>query len=90
MVTISVLMGIGGTEPMLNSRMNLSLNVGISPEQLHSMIQTVEVNVSKENADAAKIALNELLQAKGLKTEAKVPRHQRSENRKSILPKPFL
>lgn len=54
MVTVSILMGIGGVEPMLNSHMNLSLNVGITPEQLRQMIQVVEVNISKENADAAK------------------------------------
>lgn len=72
MVTVSVLMGIGGVEPMLNSHMNLSLNVGITPYQLQQMIDIIEVNVSKENADAAKTVLNELLQRKGINTEAKI------------------
>jgi len=66
MVTVSVLMGIGGVEPMLNSHMNLSLNVGITPDQLRQMINIIEVNVSKENADAAKLVLAELLESKGL------------------------
>jgi alkylhydroperoxidase/carboxymuconolactone decarboxylase family protein YurZ len=64
MVTVSVLIGIGGVEPMLNSHMNLSLNVGITPAQLRQMIRIIEVNVSKENADAAKPILTGLLESK--------------------------
>lgn len=73
MVTVSVLMGIGGVEPMLNSHMNLSLNVGITPDQLRQMIHIIEVNVSKENADAAKPVLAELLRSKGLSADANTP-----------------
>ncbi|NDV94503.1 hypothetical protein D0T84_06150 [Dysgonomonas sp. 521] len=73
MVTVSVLMGIGGVEPMLNSHMNLSLNVGITPAQLKQMVNTIEVNVSKENAEAANVVLNELLQRKGLSVEVETP-----------------
>lgn len=65
MVTVSVLMAIGGVEPMLRSHMNLSLNVGITPAQLRQMIDIMDVNINKENADAAKTVLNELLQSKG-------------------------
>lgn len=72
MVTISVLMGLGGVEPMLNSHMNLSLNVGITPAQLQQIINIIEINVSKENAEAAKVVLHELLQTKGLSTETKI------------------
>lgn len=72
MVTVSVLMGLGGVEPMLNSHMNLSLNVGITPAQLQQIINIIEINVSKENAEAAKVVLHELLQTKGLSTEAKI------------------
>lgn len=66
MVTVSVLMGIGGVEPMLNSHMNLSLNVGVTPDQLRQMINIIELKVSKENADAAKQVLAELLKSKNL------------------------
>lgn len=72
MVTVSVLMGLGGVEPMLNSHMNLSLNVGITPAQLQQIINIIEINVSKENAEAAKVVLHELLQTKGLSTETKI------------------
>ncbi len=73
MVTVAVLMGIGGAEPMLNSHMNLSLNVGVTPAQLQQMIAVVEVNVSKENAEAAKVVLDELLQRRGLSSGKKAP-----------------
>jgi len=73
MVTVSVLMSIGGVEPMLNSHMELSLNVGITPSQLRQMINIIEVNVIKENADAAKNVLDELLQRKGISAEVKTP-----------------
>ena len=71
MVTVSVLMGLGDLEPMLNSHMNLSLNVGIMPAQLQQMVNLIEVNVNKENAEAAKVVLNELLQKRGLSAESK-------------------
>ena len=69
MVTLSVLTSIGGVEPMLNSHMNLSLNVGITPQQLSLLINIIEINVSKKDADAAKLVLNEVLQNKGLKSD---------------------
>lgn len=73
MVTVSILMGIGGVEPMLNSHINLSLNVGITPVQLRQMIGIIEVNVSKENAGAAKFVLSDVLQKRGLNAENKTP-----------------
>jgi len=72
LVTVSVIASLGGLEPMLNSHMNLSMNVGITPAQLQQIINIIEVNVSKENADAAKAVLNELLQTKGLSTETEI------------------
>ncbi|WP_239016373.1 carboxymuconolactone decarboxylase family protein [Sphingobacterium corticibacter] len=38
LVTISVLSGIGGVEPMLRSHFNLSLNVGLTPVQLQEFV----------------------------------------------------
>ncbi len=73
MVTVSVLIGMGGVEPMLNSHMNLSLNVGITPNQLRQLINVIEVNVGKPEADVAKPVLNELLQKKGLSLQAETP-----------------
>lgn len=66
MVTVSVLMSLGGLEPMLNSHMNLSLNVGITPEQLKGMIDIIVKEVSRKEAKAAVPVLTELLKSKGL------------------------
>lgn len=73
MVTVSVLTSIGGVEPMLNSHMNLALNVGITPEQLQQLLHVIEINVSKNEADAGKIFLNEVLKNRGLSIESVVP-----------------
>ncbi|MGE4542181.1 MAG: carboxymuconolactone decarboxylase family protein [Bacteroidales bacterium] len=70
LVTVAVLISIGGAEPMLTSHMNLCLNVGISVEQLKHLIKTIEVNVDKNDTDSAKVVLNELIQSKGLTVEA--------------------
>ena len=69
MVTVSVLIAIGGVEPMLSAHMNLSLNVGITPEQLKQLITLIEEKVDRNNAESAKIVLNELIQSKGLAVE---------------------
>lgn len=73
MVTVSVLASIGGVEPMLRSHMNLSLNVGITPEQLSQLINVIEMNVGKKEADDAKSVLNEVLQSKGLTADLTTP-----------------
>lgn len=73
MVTVSVIAALGGLEPMLNSHMNLSLNVGITPEQLNQLINVIEVNVGKKEADAARTVLNKVLQSKGLNSELNTP-----------------
>lgn len=74
MVTVSVLTSIGGVEPMLDSHINISLNVGITPEQLSQLIDIIEVNVGKKEADTAKLVLNEVLHNKGLKADLNSPR----------------
>lgn len=66
MITVSVLMSIGGVEPMLNSHMNLSLNVGINPDQIKEMIQVIKVNIGEKEADAANIVLIEVLKNRNL------------------------
>lgn len=66
MVTVSVLMSIGGVEPMMRSHMNLALNVGVIPAQLREMIRLIRMNIGKKEADAASEVLAELLESKGL------------------------
>jgi alkylhydroperoxidase/carboxymuconolactone decarboxylase family protein YurZ len=64
LVTISVLTSIGGVEPMLRSHFSLSLNVGITPNQLRHFVKVIESAVGKEKADAAKSVLTEVLQSR--------------------------
>lgn len=61
MVTVSILMSLNDVEPMLNSHMNLAINVGITPDQLQEMTQIIETNVSKERAEVAKSVLVNVL-----------------------------
>lgn len=64
LVTISVLSGIGGVEPMLRSHLNLSLNVGLTPNQLQEFISVIKKSVGKKEAKAAQKVLDEVLASK--------------------------
>lgn len=72
LVTVSVNASIGGVEPMLRSHMGHSLTSGITPNQLKQLVNLVEVNVGKKEADAAKTILGEVLKSKGLSTDSNV------------------
>lgn len=61
MVTISVLIGIGGAKPMLRSHMNLGLKAGITPDEMKGVLSTIEWNVSEEDTGDARQILGELL-----------------------------
>jgi 4-carboxymuconolactone decarboxylase len=62
LVTISVLSSISGVEPMLQGHLNISLNVGITPDQLQHFIAIIESSAGKEEAKAAQAVLNGVLQ----------------------------
>lgn len=66
MVTVSVLMALGGVEPMLESHMNLALNVGVTADQLGEMIELIENNVVTEKADTARLILAKVLESRNL------------------------
>jgi alkylhydroperoxidase/carboxymuconolactone decarboxylase family protein YurZ len=61
LVTISVLSSIGGVEPMLQSHLNISLNVGLTPGQLQQYVAIIESAVGKEKSKAAQAVLNTVL-----------------------------
>ena len=61
LVTISVLSSIGGVEPMLRSHLNLSLNVGLTPDQLQQFVSVLKQAVGKKEAKAAQQVLDEVL-----------------------------
>ena len=64
LVTISVLAGIGGVEPMLRSHLNLSLNVGLTPSQLQEFVGVIKQSAGKKEAEAAQKVLDEVLKSK--------------------------
>ena len=66
MVTVSVLISIGGVEPMLNSHMNLCLNVGITPDQLQQVLSIIEKYVSEEDTGSARQILADILKNRNL------------------------
>jgi 4-carboxymuconolactone decarboxylase len=61
LVTISVLSAIGNAEPMLKSHLSISLNVGLSPQQLHEFVNIISVTIGKKEGDTAGKVLNEVL-----------------------------
>lgn len=64
LVTISVLASIGGVEPMLQSHLNICLNVGLTPGQLQEFITIIKSRIGKKEAMAAQKVLDEVLKAK--------------------------
>jgi alkylhydroperoxidase/carboxymuconolactone decarboxylase family protein YurZ len=61
LVTISVLSGISGVEPMLRSHLNLCLNVGLSSSQLQEYITVIKETVGTAEANDAQQVLDEVL-----------------------------
>lgn len=63
LVTISVIATIGNADPMLQSHFGISLNAGISPQQLQEFISVIKSSAGKKEAKAAQSVLNKVLKA---------------------------
>jgi alkylhydroperoxidase/carboxymuconolactone decarboxylase family protein YurZ len=61
LVTISVISAIGDAEPMLQSHLGISLNVGWSPQQLNEFVTVVSFTINNEKSNAAKMVLDQVL-----------------------------
>ncbi|MCU0338152.1 MAG: carboxymuconolactone decarboxylase family protein [Sediminibacterium sp.] len=61
LVTISVIATIGNADPMLQSHLGISLNVGISSEQLQQFVIIIKSTAGKKEAKAAQEILNSVL-----------------------------
>ena len=69
LTTVAVIASLGkGVEPMLKGHMGIALNVGITPDELRSVLAIVEKNIGRDEADGGRLALNEVLQSQGLTT----------------------
>lgn len=64
LVTVSVLVSLGGVEPMMHSHMNICLLQGITPGQLEDLISQTQDIAGSKKAKSAKKVLNELLKSK--------------------------
>lgn len=74
LTTVAVIASLGkGVEPMLKGHMGIALNVGITPDELRSVLAIVEKSIGRGEADGGRLALNEVLQSKGLTTAPEAP-----------------
>lgn len=64
LVTISVIASIGNADPMLQSHLGISLNVGITAEQLQEFVTIIRSTAGKKNAKAAQAVLNGVLKSR--------------------------
>ncbi len=67
MVTISVIATIGNAAPMLQSHLGISLNVGISPDQLQEFIKIIKTTAGKKKAKSARQVLEQVLKNRALR-----------------------
>jgi len=65
LITVSVLVSIGGVEPMLRSHLNNCLNVGLSPNQLHHFAEVIRFTLGEKEAQAAQAVVNESVKQRG-------------------------
>ncbi|KFF02876.1 carboxymuconolactone decarboxylase family protein [Flavobacterium reichenbachii] len=64
LVTVSVIASIGDAEPMLQSHLNICLNVGLSSRQLQEFLSVIKTAIGEKEAKAAQKVLNDVLKAK--------------------------
>lgn len=74
LATVAVIASLGqGVEPMLKGHMGIAMHVGITPDQLRNLLSIVEKNIGRSEADAGRMLLNDILQAKGLTADPGTP-----------------
>lgn len=64
LATVSALLSLGGVVPMLQSHLGMSLNTGLTEAQLQQLITQNEAIVGKQEADAARTLLANVVAAK--------------------------
>ena len=56
-VTITVLINLGGVEPMLKGHMGIALNIGITESQIKELLDVIERNIGKNVAELGRNVL---------------------------------
>lgn len=64
LVTIAVLGSLDGVEPMLGSHLNICLNLGYTPAQLHHFVHAIETIRGKDRAKKVQSVVDEVLRNK--------------------------
>lgn len=64
LVTISVIATIGDADPVLQSHLGISLNEGITPDQLKEFVPIIQSTAGTEKAQAADTVLKKVLKSK--------------------------
>jgi 4-carboxymuconolactone decarboxylase len=64
LVTISVVATIGNADPMLQNHLGISLNVGITSEQLQEFVTIIKSTAGKKESKAALIILDSVLKGR--------------------------
>ena len=64
LVTISVIATIGNADPMLQSHLGISLNVGITSEQLQEFVRIIKSTGGKKESKAAQAILDRVLKGR--------------------------
>lgn len=60
LATVSILAGVGGVEPMFRSHAAICLHLGVTPEQLSTLLNIVEMNLGKTYSEPLRGVLNQL------------------------------
>ena len=71
--TVAILAAVGGVEPMMKGHMGIALNTGVEPDELRHLLAIVERRIGRREADAGRVALDEVLQSKGLLADSATP-----------------
>ena len=71
--TVAILAAVGGVEPMMKGHMGIALNTGVAPDELRHLLAIVERRIGRCEADAGRVALDEVLQSKGLLADSATP-----------------
>ncbi len=61
LATISALAAMTGVDPMLQSHMNMGMNVGLTEEQLRQVVSIIQTSVSRQQGDNALQILNKVI-----------------------------
>lgn len=64
LATVSILAGVGGVEPMFGSHAAICMHLGVTPEQLSSLLNIVEMNLGKTYSEPLRKVLNQLTEKK--------------------------